>query len=202
MGIYTTKSQWQKALHPVVAFCVKRHIHPDIFTYGALALSGIAGGALLFAGTQHLWLWLVPPCVLLRLLLNLMDGQVARALGLADAWGEVKNEYGDRLADTIIFLGLGFGGYTDARLVGLSLALILGSSYLGILSKALGGPRVYRGLFGKGDRMISLAIFTLYVVLSADTASYNLYLGLATIAAAITTIQRLRIIYEYTQSLH
>lgn len=202
MGIYTTKPRWQKAFRPIVDFCMDRRIHPDVFTYSALALSGLAGIAFLIAGSNHLWLWLAPPCVLIRLLLNLMDGQVARARGLADAWGEVKNEFGDRVADTAIFLGLGFGRYADAALVALVLALILMSSYLGMFSKALGGERVYCGVFGKGDRMISLALFTLYPALSGNLMSFNLYLVLATLAASLTIFQRLRTIYEFSQSAH
>ena len=80
----------------MVAFCVQKRIHPDVLTVGGLGLSFAAGGALWLAGSNVNWLWLVPPCVLLRLVLNLLDGQVARAQGLADAWGEVKNEFGDR----------------------------------------------------------------------------------------------------------
>ena len=195
MGIYTTKSKWQRAIQPLVALCVRKRIHPDVFTYGALALSMIAGIAFLLASSNRLWLWLVPACVLLRLLFNLMDGQIARNLGLADSWGDVKNEFGDRIADIVIFLGLAFSGYADTRLVALGLALILCVSYLGILGKALGGPRVYGGIFGKGDRMISLALFTFYPLLSAKLASYNIYMGLAVIAAMVTIFQRLRIIH-------
>ena len=195
MGIYATKSKWQRAIQPLVALCVRKRIHPDVFTYGALALSTIAGIAFFLASSNRLWLWLVPPCVLLRLLFNLMDGQIARNLGLADSWGDVKNEFGDRIADTVIFLGLAFSGYADTRLVALGLALILCVSYLGILGKALGGPRVYGGIFGKGDRMISLALFTFYPLLGAQLASYNIYMGLAVIAAMVTIFQRLRIIH-------
>ncbi len=195
MGIYTTKSKWQKALQPIVDFCVARHIHPNVFTYGALVLSLMAALALYFANTNKNWLWVVPPLVLIRLLLNLMDGQVARALNLADDWGEVKNEFGDRIADVAIFIAIGLSGYTKAGLALVALTLILLVSYLGILGKALGGQRVYGGLFGKGDRMISLAIFTLYPALSGNLASYNYYLIFASIAAFITVIQRLRIIY-------
>ncbi len=195
MGIYTTKSKWQRALQPIVNFCVTRHIHPNAFTYGALVLSLIAALALYFANTHKNWLWIVPPCVLIRLLLNLMDGQVARALNLADDWGEVKNEFGDRIADAMIFVAMGLSGYTKTSFALSALTLILLVSYLGILGKALGGARVYGGIFGKGDRMISLAIFTLYPAWSSHLASYNYYLIFASIAAAITILQRLRIIY-------
>ena len=200
MGIYSTKSAWQRALRPVVVFCRKTGIHPDVFTYAALALSFLAGWALFRAGANRAWLWLVPVCVLTRLLFNLMDGLVAREMGLAGAWGEVTNEFGDRLADSAIFLGLGFGGYADGRLLALALALILCVSYLGMLGKALTGRRLYAGVFGKGDRMISLALFTLYPLLSGNLASYDWYLAAAALAATITIGQRLRILAHDTQS--
>ena len=195
MGIYTTKSKWQKALQPIVDFCVAQRIHPNVFTYSALVLSLSAALALYFANISKNWLWIVPPFVLIRLLLNLMDGQVARALNLADDWGEVKNEFGDRIADAAIFIAIGLSGYVKAELALVAFTLILLVSYLGILGKALGSQRVYGGLFGKGDRMVSLAIFTLYPALSGHLASYNYYLIFASIAAFITVIQRLRIIY-------
>jgi CDP-diacylglycerol--glycerol-3-phosphate 3-phosphatidyltransferase len=200
MGIYATKSKWQKVLQPIINFCAIHRVHPDVFTFGALALSVVAATAFYLARRNPAWLWLVPPCVLIRLLLNLMDGQVARALNLADDWGEVKNEFGDRVADASIFIGLGLGGYTDTRLVLVVLACILCASYIGILGKALGGARIYAGVFGKGDRMISLAVFTAYPAFSGNLGSYNYYLIFATIAALATIIQRLRIIHDHTQS--
>lgn len=195
MGIYSTKPGWQRALQPIVDFCVGRRIHPDTFIYGALVLSLIAALSLYYAGTNHILLWAVPPCVLIRLLLNLMDGQVARALNLADDWGGVKNEFGDRIADAIIFIAIGLSGYADTGLAFIALTLILFVSYLGILGKAAGGSRVYGGVFGKGDRMVSLAIFTLYPALSGNLPAYDYYLVFAIIAALITVLQRLRIIH-------
>lgn len=195
MGIYTTKSKWQRALQPIVDFCVARRIHPNAFTYSALALSFLGALAFYLAGTNKNWLWFVPPFVLVRLLLNLMDGQVARAFDLADDWGEVKNEFGDRIADALIFASIGLSGYAEAGWALVALTLILFVSYLGILGKALGGPRVYGGVFGKGDRMISLALFTLYPAVTGNLTSYNSYLIFAGAAALITIIQRLRIIY-------
>lgn len=196
MGIYSTKPKWQRALAPVVAFCVRRRIHPDVFTYTALLLSVVAGLALWQAGANNYWLWLVPPFVLSRLVLNLMDGQVARALGLATLWGEVKNEFGDRLADVALFFGLLFGGYAVPQLAALALTIILCASFVGVLGKALGGAREYGGIFGKSDRMISLALFTFYPLWSGNLGSYNWYLVFAAAAATVTLIQRLKVIHD------
>ncbi len=200
MGIYATKSSWQRALWGVTLLCVRRRLSPDLFTYGALVLSLAAALALALAGSNRAWLWLVPPSVLARLLLNLMDGQVARAQGLADPWGAVKNEFGDRIADASILLGLCWGGYADARIAALAVALVSGVSYLGILGKAIGGARIYAGAFGKGDRMISMALFTLWVLSGRELSDYNGYLAFAALAALLTIFQRLRIIHGHAQS--
>jgi phosphatidylglycerophosphate synthase len=130
-----------------------------------------------------------------------MDGLVARGLGLADTWGEVKNEFGDRIADIAVLLALVFGGFTDVRLAALAVALVMCVSYLGILGKAVGGARVYDGLFGKGDRMLCLSAFTIGALLSGDLRCFNWYLAVAALAALLTIVQRLEVIYGYAQSL-
>ncbi|NIM93680.1 MAG: hypothetical protein GTO18_08205 [Anaerolineales bacterium] len=201
MGIYSTKSLWQKVLKPIVTISVQYQVHPDVFTYSAVIISIVGAVGLYLARTSHAWLWILPPCVLLRLTLNLLDGLVARERQLADTFGELKNEFGDRVADVAIFLGLALGGYVDTRLVLISLSLILCVSYLGILGKAMTGERVYSGIFGKGDRMISLAVFTFYPAISGNLNSFDWYLALASIAALTTIIQRVRTIHGNAQSI-
>lgn len=201
MGIYGTKSSWQRLIQPVVDFCVARRIHPDAFIYAAIGLSILVAAAFSLARANPLWLALVPPSVLIRLFLNLMDGQVARGMGLADAWGEVKNEFGDRIADAVILLGLGLSGYVDLRWALVLVTLVMGISYLGILGKAIGGARVYGGVFGKGDRMIALALFSFYPMLSGNLASYDYYLIAGSLAALVTLLQRLGRIYRNAKSI-
>lgn len=196
MGVYSTKPKWQQWLQPIVDFSVRAKIHPDYYIYGAILLASIAGYGLMQADENLVWLWAVAACALLRLGFNLMDGLVAREMGIADAWGEVMNEFGDRVADGIIFLGLAFSGYVDIRWMIVALVLISYVSYLGILGKAVGGNRLYNGIFGKGDRMISLSIFCFYILYSKDLEDFNYYLILGVVAAVITIIQRLRKAYE------
>lgn len=196
MGIYSTKSFWHRLLHPVVVFCVRRRLSPDLFTWGALTFSAVAVGALALSARHPRGLWLVPPCVLLRLLFNLMDGQVARGLGVADRLGEVKNELGDRLADALIFVALALHPATNTGLGAVALALVLCASFVGVLSKATGGPRLYLGVMGKGDRMVALALLALWAGWQGDVAWLNVYLWVVTVGSAITLWQRVRAIWQ------
>jgi len=96
----------------------------------------------------------IPLIAFVRTALNALDGMVARSLKIKNQqWGEVLNEFCDRLSDVALFLGLTFASYTNHNLGFIVIILILLNSYLSILSKAAGGSRQYGGFMGKADRM-------------------------------------------------
>jgi hypothetical protein len=49
--------------------------------------------------------------------------------------------------------------------------------------------------------MLCLSVFTIYALLSQDLRSFNWYLGMSVLAALVTIVQRLEVIYGYAQSL-
>jgi phosphatidylglycerophosphate synthase len=158
MGIYAIKPGFQRSLRPVEDALVEHNIHPDAITLSALALSAAGGAAFALGGRQPLLLLAAPAVAIGRTALNALDGLVAKRTGKARAWGEVLNEFSDRLADVALLGGLGLSGLVDGRLAAATLVAVLLGSYLGILSKAAGGPRQYGGVMGKADRMVLLAV--------------------------------------------
>jgi archaetidylinositol phosphate synthase len=142
----------------------------------------------------------VAPLAIGRLAANALDGLVARRTGLARPWGEVFNEYCDRLSDTLVFVGLAFNSHVNASLAWGVLVLTLLSSYLGIAGKAAGGKRQFGGFLAKADRMIMIGLYSL-PVLFLGSAAWN-WLLLAFIPATLLTIvQRSRWIYLEFQQL-
>jgi phosphatidylglycerophosphate synthase len=140
----------------------------------------------------------VAPLAIGRLAANALDGLVARRTGLARPWGEVFNECCDRLADTLVFVGLALNSHVNASLALGVLVLTLLSSYLGIVGKAAGGKRQFGGFLAKADRMIYIALYSL-LVFFLGTATWN-WLLLAFIPATLLTIvQRYRWIYAELQ---
>lgn len=200
MGIYGIKPRFQEFLEPVVGWLVARRVNPDLLTFSALGLSFLAAWALWAAPSNRHLLFLVPPAVLLRLVLNALDGQVARRTGRAGPVGQIKNELSDRLADAAIFLGIGLGGYADPRLSLLGLAIVLFIPWVGILGKAVVGERIYSGILGKPDRMLFLALFALIGWWTGNLASFNLFLWLTIALGVVTAVQRLRKILERIKS--
>lgn len=200
MGLYAVKPDFQRALRVAENWCVVHGIHPDVLTYAALVLSVLAG-ALLYTSPAVPWLLLaVPLLAFLRTALNALDGMVAKTSGLARPWGEVLNEFCDRLADVAIFSGLALAPTTNLLLGAATLVAILLSSYLGTVSRAAGGSRQYGGIMGKADRMLYLS---LACVLAFFFGFWLLdwCLGAILIGVVVTVIQRWRRIFAELHTL-
>jgi phosphatidylglycerophosphate synthase len=200
VGIYKIKPWFQRLLGGVERDLVKRRVHPDYLTLGALALS-VLGGLLLYGAN---WLsileLLLVPVAIGRTALNALDGLVARDTGLARPWGEVLNEFCDRLADVALFTGVSFAPGSNPSLGAVVLVVMLLSSYLGTVAKAAGGRRQYIGVMGKADRMIYLSIASVLAYMLPALPIYGLYLAIVLAGLLYTIVQRLQAIYADLQS--
>jgi CDP-diacylglycerol--glycerol-3-phosphate 3-phosphatidyltransferase len=190
VGIYGIKPAFQRSLRGLEDWCVARGVHPDSLTFLALALSVLGGVCLYLAPGQPLLLLAVPIVAIVRTALNALDGLVAKRTGLARAWGEVLNEFSDRLADMALLGGMTLAPGVNHLLGAGAIVAVLLSSYLGILSKAAGGRRQYGGPMGKADRMILLAIAAPAGLLAPTSAVYDLFLAVVLVGALATIVLR------------
>lgn len=198
-GMYAVKPAFQRSLGGIERWLVARRVHPDWLTYLALVLS-IVGGACLYVAPERPWLLLaVPGVTLVRTALNALDGLVARDTGLARPWGEVLNEFCDRLADLALIGGLALAAPATLALgVGVVVLMLL-ASYLAILSKAAGGRRQYVGPMGKADRMVALTIAApLGLVLPLELV-YDGFLAVVGVGLALTLVARAQATYRDLQ---
>jgi CDP-diacylglycerol---glycerol-3-phosphate 3-phosphatidyltransferase len=194
LGIYGIKPWFQKQLQPLVK--ALWNVHPDVLTWSALGVSMLAA-VLLYSAYEKPWLAAVAvPFLLLRLMLNALDGMLAKQTGKARAAGEVINELSDRLSDVAIFLSFAFWPDIKLHLVLLAMIAMMIVSYVGILGKAVGAEREYGGMLGKADRMILLAVACIVFAIAPDRRLFNfnifeimfiLFIPLA----SITLLQRL-----------
>lgn len=94
-----------------------------------------------------------------RLLCNLFDGMVAVEGGLKTPGGEVYNELPDRVADSLIILGVGYGlqAWPWAAHVGWAAALMaMATAYIRVLGGSCGLPQKFLGPMAKQQRMALL----------------------------------------------
>ena len=178
LNLYRLKPASLALIEPLIAFCVRRRISPDVITAAALPFALIGAAAIVASPAEPALLWLVPLAATARLICNLIDGAVARRLEISHPRGELLNELVDRLAD-IVLLGapLLIAGRTDFMLIvffggprivyelpistPLVIAGVFGAllaSYVGITAKAAGGRRLYHGILSKPGRMTLIAV--------------------------------------------
>lgn len=193
-GIYSIKPWWQGRLRGIENRLVARQVHPDYVTLAGVVCAGLLGLILAFSAQWPVLAALVPALAIGRIAANALDGLVARRLGLARPWGEVFNEFSDRIADAAVMVGLALNPAVFGPLAWGVLVLTLLNSYLGTVAKAAGGKRQFGGLLAKADRMIYLAAFAPLALVFGPSA-WNWLLLAFLPAMLITLYQRYRWIY-------
>ncbi len=170
MDWYRSK-QWIAArLDGVVGRLAAAGVSPDAVTLSAIPLALVGGGCLLLSPAVPLALLIVPIAAGLRLATNLVDGALARRTNRSHARGELLNEVVDRIADLALLGPVAFlpGAQRETVLLGLTGAVL--ASFIGVATRAAGGPRVYRGILSKPGRMALLAAFAAAALVAGPTA--------------------------------
>jgi CDP-diacylglycerol--glycerol-3-phosphate 3-phosphatidyltransferase len=180
-----------KVLNPLVARLVRAGVTPDAITITG-TVGAVAGAVLLF-GTGHLFWGTV--VVTLSVLLDLLDGALARARGGGTVFGAVLDSAGDRVADAAIFGALiwWYSGAGDNRLLVLLalLCLVLGVLTSYIKARAEGvGIACNVGIVERLERLLLVLFGT---GLAGLGVPYALHVGLWVLLAgsAVTVVQRI-----------
>ena len=193
MDLYASKGAVNARLLPLVDRLASAGVTPDQVTLAAIPVALLGGACLVGSTAWPALLLLVPVLVVLRLVLNLLDGALARRTGRMHPRGELLNEVSDRIAD-VAFLG------SVAVLPGAAPVLVLSgvlvgvlASYVGIAAKAAGGERIYRGVLSKPGRMALLAATCVvaFVLGPGDTRAWAAFGPLLLLGTCLTLLERL-----------
>lgn len=148
----------------IAARLTKMGLAPNHISLASIGFAALAALALAFIGFWDGALRILPVVVAvlgiaLRLLCNLFDGMVAVEGGKATASGELFNDVPDRIADTLIFIGAGYGTGTDFGIALGFLAAVaaVGTAYVRTLIVSTGGGTDFRGPMAKQHRMWTVA---------------------------------------------
>jgi CDP-diacylglycerol---glycerol-3-phosphate 3-phosphatidyltransferase len=179
-----------KVIGPVVGRLARSGVTPDAITI--LGTLGAVAGAVGLIGTGHLFWGAFTVTVFV--LLDLLDGALARARGGGSVFGAVLDSVGDRAADAAIFGALvwWFSGTGDNRLLVLLALLCLVLSVLTSYIKARAegvGLSCNVGLVERTERLILVLVGTGFAGLGIP---YALHVALVVLLAgsAVTVGQR------------
>ncbi|MDX6296507.1 MAG: CDP-diacylglycerol---glycerol-3-phosphate 3-phosphatidyltransferase [Nocardioidaceae bacterium] len=182
---------WTKVVTPVANLLIRLGVSPDMVTI--VGTLGVVVGALAFFPTGHLWLGVV--VITVFVFSDLMDGYMARTLGVTSKWGAFLDSTLDRLGDAAIFAGLAiwFFGDGDDRILGYVAlwALVMGSvtSYTRAKAESL-GMNAKVGIAERADRLAAILVFTFFADVLNQTILLTIVLWVLAAASTVTVVQR------------
>jgi CDP-diacylglycerol--glycerol-3-phosphate 3-phosphatidyltransferase len=176
---------------PVVARLARAGVTPDMVTI--IGTVGAVAGAVFLIGTGHLFWGAFTVTVFV--LLDMLDGALARARGGGSVFGAVLDSVGDRAADAAIFGALvwWFSGPGDNRLFVLLalLCLVLGVLTSYIKARAEGvGLACDVGIVERTERLILVLVGTGFTGLGIPYA-LHVALWVLLVGSAVTVAQRI-----------
>ena len=180
-----------KVVAPVVAALARAGVTADMVTVAGF-LGAVAGSVLLIARGEFFWGVVV---VTLSVLLDLLDGALARVRGGGSVWGAVLDSTLDRAADAAVFGSLvwWFAGPGDNRLLVLLalLCLVLGVLTSYIKARAEGvGLACDVGIVERTERLILVLVGTGFTGLGIPYA-VHVALWVLLAGSAVTVVQRI-----------
>jgi CDP-diacylglycerol--glycerol-3-phosphate 3-phosphatidyltransferase len=179
-----------KVLAPVVTRLARSGVTPDMITVTG-TLGSIAAAVLLIGTGRLFWGALA---VTFFVLLDLLDGALARARGGGTLFGAVLDSTGDRASDAAIFASLAwwYSGRGDNRLLVLLalICLVLGVLTSYVKARAEGvGLSADVGIVERTERLILVLVGTGFSGLGVPYA-IHVALWLLLVGSAVTVGQR------------
>lgn len=168
-------------------------VSPNQVTIAAVFLSFGMGTLLYIYPESSTALLLIPIGLFLRMMLNAIDGMLARTFNLQSRLGEILNEIGDVISDLFILIPFAFlSGLEPAFVWLLALGSVL-NELCGILAKVVSGERRYDGPMGKSDRAFLIGLIALFILIfPSQIALVNWAFGFAFILTLLSSFLRLK----------
>lgn len=207
--IATRNAPWAQRL---ASQLVQRGVTPNLISVLSAVFATAAGLALWWAprllpgGASALYLASAVG-IQLRLVCNLLDGMVAIEGGKQTPSGAIFNELPDRVSDTVIFLGAGYGvGGAWGATLGLAAALFaMSTAYVRLLGATAGVAHDFSGPMAKQHRMALLTVAVLAATVGCHFGRAQALVGgalaLIALGSLLTAVRRTtRVLQKLGQS--
>ena len=173
ISVYKLKPKFQQLLHPLLVWLHRRGVTANEITVVSIVFSFGIGMLFWEASAVPLFFLALPIGLLVRMILNALDGMMAREFGQTSRLGEVLNEVGDVVSDVFIFFPLLKYHSESLYWVVAFIVLSVLNEFAGVIGKVLGGQRRYEGPMGKSDRALLMGIYGLLAYFSVGIQAYS-----------------------------
>lgn len=201
ISIYQLKPQFQRLLAPLLQGLIRMSISPNQITLFSMSFCLLLGVALAL-NPQSKQLWLAFPLfMLLRMMLNAIDGMLANASQQKTPLGALLNEICDQVSDLALYLPFALAAsiYTPLLLVVVIASLL--AEFAGVIALQIGVARRFDGPMGKSDRAFAFGLLALLVALNVSPLWLNGVLCLVLLLLMATIFNRLQQALQQNRTL-
>ena len=172
ISVYKLKPKFQKLLQPLLLLLKRMGVSPNHITVFTIVFSIIIG-YILFLGIQdRFWFLIVAVGLLLRMMLNALDGMMAKQFNLQSKLGEILNEIGDVISDIAIYFPFIYFESIKSEYVIIFIFLSIINEFCGVLAKLISGTRRYDGPMGKSDRAFLVGVICIIIYFTDSILIY------------------------------
>ena len=202
ISVYSIKPQFQRVLTPILELLHRAKVTANQITLWACVLSLVIGILFWFVGDVGRWLYLcLPVGLLIRMALNALHGMMARRYNQITRKGELLNEVGDVVSDTIIYFPLLKYHPESLYFIVAFIALSIINEYAGVMGKVLSAERRYDGPMGKSDRAFVLGLYGVVCLFGINLSGYSVYIfGVIDLLLVLSTWIRIKKTLKVTRN--
>jgi len=172
ISIYKLKPKFQKLLQPLLLLLKKIGVSPNHITVFTIFFSLLIGYILFLGIYNSFWFIVVALGLLIRMMLNALDGMMANQFNLQSKLGEILNEIGDVISDIAIYFPFLYFEAIKSEYVILFIFLSIINEFCGVLAKLISGSRRYDGPMGKSDRAFLVGIICIVLFFTDSILIY------------------------------
>jgi len=161
---------------PLLKLLRKLGISPNSITIFSIFLSFLIAYFFWNTSDNSSYFLIVAFGLLLRMMLNALDGMMARIYNLQSKMGEILNEVGDIVSDFVIYFPLIIFESLRIEIAIIFILLSIINEFCGLLAKVISGERRYDGPMGKSDRAFLIGIICIVYYFTNGLAPYMNYI--------------------------
>ncbi len=192
ISIYDLKPAFQKCLRPFSDYLAKNAVTPNQITIFTIVFSALVGSLLAIFPAATGVMFFLPVALIFRMMLNAIDGMLAREHQMQSPLGALLNEVGDVLSDAFIYLPFCFvKNVLSAWVVGIVLLATL-SELTGLAALQIGAKRRYDGPMGKSDRALAFGVIAFSLAIGVPPGPWlNMVFALIFFLLIVTIVNRM-----------
>jgi len=176
ISIYKIKPKFQQLLMPLLKLLRRLGISPNSITVFSILLSFVIAYFFWNTSDNSSYFLIVAFGLLLRMMLNALDGMMARIYNLQSKLGEILNEVGDIISDVAIYFPLILFEFLEIEIAIIFILLSIINEFCGVIAKVISGERRYDGPMGKSDRAFLVGVICIVYYFTNGLDPYMNYI--------------------------